>query len=463
MNENVIIVSLDGHAQMPKQLWADYMPKQYHEHLPKLEAENDWFVKLMSHFNDLKLDAGNLDVFDLEHLVRNGGKHGLFDRDIRIEQMDRDGIASEWVIAGDNQFSGLFYQSSNQNWSQQLCQAGVKGYNRWLYDTFGKDRDRLHLIGITGSAPWRNIDEMLAEVDWCKEHGFKSCTMPNFVFHQGSPPLYDRYWDPYWARLEEYGMPVWMHAGQGEGQGELGALMRRVAEAVEKQQGATFEEKVEAVAKEFLFGKVFSSVKPRRAMWQLMMSGVFDRFPDLKIVLSEIYGDWMPQTLALLDAEYEKVRGEIPAMRKPSEYWATNGINGLSFIRKCEIAVRDEIGVKTLGFGRDYPHAEGTWPNTPMWIRDAFKGVSEDDMRDIMGLNAIRVLGLDLEQHKQLAAKYGPTRDDILGDGPEVPPSLLAHFNRRGHYSEPNEGESRFAEMKPMIEEDIWRLSAVPA
>jgi predicted TIM-barrel fold metal-dependent hydrolase len=463
MSDNVIIVSLDGHAQLPNFLWEEYLPKQYHEHLPKLQKENEWFSGMMNHFNDMKLDAKNYDVFDLEHLLRNGGKKGLYDRDVRIEQMDRDGIASEWVIAGDNTFSGLFYQSSNQNWPQQLCQAGVKGYNRWLHDEFGKDQDRLHLIGLTGSAPWRTMDEMLAEVDWCKEHGFKSCSMPLFVTYPGQPPLFDRYWDPYWARLEEYGMPVWMHAGQGEGQGELGATMRRVSDAIEKQTGANFEEKVEAVAKEFLIGKVFSSVKPRRAMWQLMASGVFDRFPKLKLVLSEIYGDWMPPLLALLDAEFDKVRGEIPAKRKPSEYWATNGINGLSFIRRCEIALRHEIGVETLGFGRDYPHAEGTWPNTPVWIRDAFKGVPEQEMRDIMGLNAIRILGLDLEEQTALAARYGPSIDDILGEGPEVPASLIEHFNRRGHYSEPPEGESRYGEMKPMLEEDLWRLSAVPA
>jgi len=460
MQENMIIVSLDGHAQMPNDRWADYLPKTYHDHLPKLQQENAWFTRMMSHFNDLKLDASNYDVFDLEHALRNGGKKGLYDRDVRIQEMNRDGIAAEWIIAGDNGFVGLFYQSSNQEHPQQLCQAGVKGYDRWLFDTFGKDQDRCFLIGLLGSAPWRSMKEMIEELDWCRERGFRAGTMPNFVTYPGQPALYDRYWDPYWARLEEAGMPVWMHAGQGERQGELGAMMKRINDQIEKQEGSTFEHKIESLAKEFLFGKVFSSVKPRRAMWQMMLGGVFDRFPNLKLVLSEIYGDWMPPTLQMLDAEFERNRASIPAKRKPSEYWQTNGINGLSFIRRCEVAMRNEIGVDTLGFGRDYPHAEGTWPNTRMWIRDALKGLSEQDARKIMGENAIRILGLNRNALTRIAAQYGPTMNDILGEGPEVPDSLIAHFNRRGHYSEPPEGLSRVPEMKPMLEEDLWRVSA---
>src|SRR5262249_39779344 len=108
----------------------------------------------------------------------------------------------------------------------------------------------------------------------------------------------------------------------------------------------------------------FSDVRARRPMWQMMYGGVFDRHPDLKLVMSEVRLDWLPTNLARLDAYFEVPRANLPARRRPSEYWQTNCLAGVSFLHKVDVAMRDEIGVDTIFFGRDYPHPEGTWPNT---------------------------------------------------------------------------------------------------
>ena len=80
--------------------------------------------------------------------------------------------------------------------------------------------------------------------------------------------------------------------------------------------------------------------------------------------MTEVRGDWLPATLRHLDAVYEQVRDDLPATRKPSEYWQEHCLMALSFVHKAEVAMRHEIGVETIAFGRDFPHAEGTWPNT---------------------------------------------------------------------------------------------------
>ena len=43
---------------------------------------------------------------------------------------------------------------------------------------------------------------MLAELDWMAEHGFKGAQLAN-VNARPTPPLYDAYWDPYWAKCVE--------------------------------------------------------------------------------------------------------------------------------------------------------------------------------------------------------------------------------------------------------------------
>ena len=79
-------------------------------------------------------------------------------------------------------------------------------------------------------------------------------------------------------------------------------------------------------------------------------------------------------------------------------------------MHKAEIEIRDDIGVDHMTFGRDYPHAEGTWPNTVDYLRDLFAGVPETDVRKILGENAIRFFGLDAEKIAAIAQQVGPTR-----------------------------------------------------
>ena len=458
--EKLTIVSLDGHAQMPPSAWPEYLEKRFHQFLPALNKEDEVFRGVTGHFFERLHGASQHPIYDFDHAVRDGYGFGVWDREKRIHEMDREGIAAEFIHSGDNRACGLFYQSSNRDHTMDRCQAGVKAYNRWLKDTFGPEPDRLYLIGILGSAPWRDVDEMIAELDWIADNGFKATTLPGFTTYPGHVPLFDKYWDPFWARCEERGMTLWMHAGHGERQGELGAMFHRVGNLIAEEK-SDIPTAIDKLSKEFFNGKIFSSVKPRRAMWQLMMGGVFDRFPKLRLVLSEIYGDWMGRTFDFLDQHFEANRDKIAAKRKPSEYWRSNCINGLSFIRKCEVDLRHDMGVETLAFGRDYPHGEGTWPNTIEWLRDALGGIPKDEAVGIMGGNVIRILGLDKAKLDSIAQRIGPSMDAIFGQHPPLSDDLIAHFDRRAQYLAAPEGDERIPEMDAMMQEDLWRLRAV--
>jgi hypothetical protein len=155
--------------------------------------------------------------------------------------------------------------------------------------------------------------------------------------------------------------------------------------------------------------------------------------------MTEVRGDWLPQTLQHLDAAYEQVRDVVPATRKPSEYWQEHCLMTLSFVHKAEVAMRHELGVETIAFGRDFPHAEGTWPNTSDWLRDAFAGVPDDEVRLVLGENAVRVMGLDRAKLAAVAARIGPTIDDVTGRAPDLDPRLVANWDARGGYLKPPE------------------------
>jgi hypothetical protein len=252
-----------------------------------------------------------------------------------------------------------------------------------------------------------------------------------------------------------------VHAGFGWEQGSAFPHLKRIYTQAAAAAGSTDRESMlthaDAVGPEGseFFHEFASSPRPRRPMWQLMLNGVFDRHPRLKLLLTEVRADWIPATINHLDKVYEEYRADLPALKRPSEYWHSNCLAGASFIHKAEVAMRHEIGVDTIAFGRDYPHPEGTWPNTKDWLRDAFAGVPENEIRMMLGENAVRFLGLDRDRLSAIAEKIGPTIGAICNDRTPLTDELLASFDARGGYLKPAEGEARLSIVDDMIRKDL--------
>ena len=165
------------------------------------------------------------------------------------------------------------------------------------------------------------------------------------------PPLFDSYWNRFWSACEERNLAVIVHAGFGTEQGAVFPEVERIYNDVVKAANSTDVDELFAHAGavsdeslEFFSDFLNRSVDARRPMWQLMLGGVFDRFPGLRYMPTEIRLDWIPATLAYLDRFYEEHREDLPATRKPSEYWQSNCMAGASFIHKAEVEMRHEIG-----------------------------------------------------------------------------------------------------------------------
>ena len=456
MSQKLIVVSVDSHAGMPPDAWPQYLEKRFHEHLPQLVADNDAFTAVMGRLLERDFGPENLKFVDPEHVLRPGVQ-GLWDAEIRLAQMDREGVAAEFVYYGDPRVNTPFHGASNRRYDGDLCQAGVRAYHHWLFDVFGAAKDRILLVGATG--PCNDMDQLLAELDWISTKGFAGTYTPGFTPTRDTPPLFDPYWEPFWKKCQDQGLPLFVHAGWGLPQG----LLSDAIDIVRSQVSAEGEDADVDWVERFVNlisagGDLFADVGPRKAMWQLMLGGVFDRYPDLRLVMTEVRADWLPATLRHLDDAYDRARADVPAKRKPSEYWQTNCLTSLSFVHRAEVAMRHEIGVETISFGRDYPHSEGTWPNTITWLSDAFAGVPEDELRLMLGENAIRILDLDRPRLAEIAGRIGPTVAEISGPDTLLDSRLIRQFHARGGYLKPAEGDGKINEIDEMLQADLRQV-----
>jgi predicted TIM-barrel fold metal-dependent hydrolase len=425
-----IIVSTDSHAGVPRKCWAEYLDPAYRHLLPELEEDDRTFVSATRLFSDYSPET--LAVLDPEGVIESGGMDGVRDRSRRLREMDREGVAAEVVFFGDQHTLAMFHSSSNRPVPPDVRDAGVRAYHRWARDQLQDDEGRILLVGATGACA--DMQAAVRELEWIAEHGFVGTMVPGHTADPSMPPLHHPYYEPFWAACDRLGLALAVHAGHGHTQGAMAAVYERLNSLAESRGSEAALNDMVNNAEESFFAR---DTRPRQAMWQVMLSGAFDRHPDLQLMLTEVRADWVPATLRRLDEWFD--RGVTLMRRRPSDYWSANCRAGVSFIHRVEVEMRHEIGIDQMMFGRDYPHGEGTWPATTEWIRDAFRGVPAGEVRQILGENAIRALGLDRDRLAAIAQRIGP---DLWLAGPDqqpADPELTAVFQRRGGYLKPAE------------------------
>jgi predicted TIM-barrel fold metal-dependent hydrolase len=429
-SDPIIMVSSDSHAGVPRELWSEYLDSTYHHLLVGLEEDHKQFASATRLFSDYSPET--LAVLDPDGVIASGGMDGVSDRRRRIEEMDREGIAAEVVFFGDQHTLATFHSSSNRPCPPDVRDAGVRAYHRWATEQLKDEEGRILLVGATGSCA--DMVATVRELEWIAAHGFVGTMVPGHTADGVMPPLQHPYYEPFWAACNRLGLALAVHAGHGHGQGAMAAVYERLNKlAASGGSEAALNDMVNN-AEESFFAR---DVRPRQAMWQVMLSGAFDRYPNLRLMVTEVRADWVPATLRRLDEWFE--RGATPMKHSPTDYWAMNCRTGVSFIHRAEVEMRYQIGVGQMMFGRDYPHGEGTWPATIDWIRDAFRGVPVHEVRQILGENAISALSLDRDKLSAIARQIAPhLRFEDQADSP-IDPRLTSIFDRRGGYLKPAE------------------------
>ena len=134
-----------------------------------------------------------------------------------------------------------------------------------------------------------------------------------------------------------------------------------------------------------------------RPLTFMIWGGVFERFPKLKTMIVEGGTMFMlPPWLRLMDFHYTE--GQISA--KLGNFRSICLSSPVSTLRAISVSAppvccaptwicANEIGLEKMMWGSDFPHPEGSWPNTAQYLKDNFSDFPEQDGRKILGENAV--------------------------------------------------------------------------
>jgi predicted TIM-barrel fold metal-dependent hydrolase len=371
------LISSDSHVSEPPDLWVERIDTKYRDRAPRvvLNPEGQEGAYLVyegypPHNLAIGLGAGRTPE-ELAAFLKTGtyadARPGGWDPAQRLPDMELDGVEAE-VLYTTLGFRLFWLKDAG------LQRACFRVYNDWLaaYCSYAPKRLKgLALISLY------DPKEGAQELERCAKLGLKGamiwCSPP------ADQPYSSEIYDPFWAAAQDLDMPVSLHAITG---------MERIPWEYNAEKRA-----------------MRSTVTPHeieKSFSILILSGVLERFPRLKIVSAENNCGWLPYYLQRMDRGFARFgpSGTVTPWPtkltlKPSEYFRRQMY--CTFIDDSfGVASRHWIGVDNVMWSSDYPHTASTWPHSRDIIARDFKEVSEVEKRKIVRENVAQLYGFDL-------------------------------------------------------------------
>jgi predicted TIM-barrel fold metal-dependent hydrolase len=130
-----------------------------------------------------------------------------------------------------------------------------------------------------------------------------------------------------------------------------------------------------------------------RVLGQLILSGVCERFPNLKVISEENGTDWLPFFVGRLAKMVSKTSYPTPLSMKPIEYFRRN--IGFTYINEPHVVEnRELLGPDKLMFATDFPHRASIWPNSLKVVERDTAGLPAEVRQALIFDNAIKAFNL---------------------------------------------------------------------
>jgi len=244
--------------------------------------------------------------------------------------------------------------------------ACFAAYNRWLAEFCSFDPERL--IGMP-MISMRSPEEALKELQHAKAQGFRGIMLPGDPKEQD----YDHgCYDDFWRACVDLNMPVSYH------------ILTTKDGIMERVRGSKLVHQIVTVR------------GVQNIMLMMILGGVFDRHPKLRVVCVESDGGWVPHFKFRMDHAYERHRFHLPTeklQKPPSTYFDENIY--VTFQDDYSVKhVKTGLNMQRVMWASDFPHSDGTYPKSREVIEFVTEGMSEKDKADLLYNNASQLYGI---------------------------------------------------------------------
>jgi predicted TIM-barrel fold metal-dependent hydrolase len=284
---------------------------------------------------------------------------------VRLVDMDTDTVSAEVLYPS----LGLQVFSIED---VELHEASCRAYNDWLAEYCAAAPDRL--IGI-GMIPTFDIDHAVQELERCADANMKGI----LVWQAPHPdlPFTSTHYDPLWEVAQARNLPVSLHILTGFNYSR--DLVAGRSTGLDVYRGSVNLKLATAVD----------------ALFDFVVGGTLERFPDLKLIFVENEVGWAPFVLDQFDYYFNRFRNwqEVPITRAPSDIFTSQVF--LTYFRDPMVGrLLSWWGQDNIMWSSDYPHGNTTWPNSRSVVETTLKDTASDVYAKVTAGTAQRLYGL---------------------------------------------------------------------
>ncbi len=363
---NYPVISADSHITEPPNTYIDYIDPAWRDRAPKMINS---------------ADKGDLFVIDgmsrpiAMGLVAAAGKPAeeIVETGITFDQLHRSGWDPKARVA-DQQRDGVAAEIIYPTVGMMICnhsdfdykKACFDAYNRWITEYCEEDKTRL--LGC-GQTAMRTPEEGVQDIRAIHAAGLRGVMMP------GDPAVEDYdspIYNPVWETAIELNIPLSFHILTMKSSDTRGPRINTFLSIIRGNQDI---------------------------MGTLIFGGVFERYPELKVVCVEADAGWVPHYLYRMDHAYKRHRNwlapGITLSKLPSEYFSENIY---TTFQDDWVAFKsaNDMNWRRLLWANDFPHSDSTWPWSQEMLAEQTKSLTSEQTRAILCENVADLYDIDL-------------------------------------------------------------------
>jgi predicted TIM-barrel fold metal-dependent hydrolase len=383
--ERYAVVDADSHIIEPADLWTSRIDPKWGDLIPHVRfherrEEDYWYI------GDQKLyGVGAFAQARWPEFPPSHPKHlsdaflPAVDAKARLAYMDEVGVHYQVLYPNILGFHSHVFLNKMPHELATLC---VQAYNDWLAEWCSADSRRLIPMMMM---PFWDMDASVAEMRRAHELGHKGVLFAARYDKVGLPRLIDDYWEPLLGQAQEMALSMNFHVGFLASDADL--------------KGAVDQSKKIDFTRESSLNLLGNA----QNVAEVVLSGVCERYPDLKFVSVENGAGWLPFLAESMDWQWLNVGAhkEYTDRLLPSEYVYRQIYAMYWYEQDAMRSVLDKLS-DNLMFETDFPHATSLSPGpasvspSPRDVMErSLAGISDDIVEKVLQSTGTRLYHLE--------------------------------------------------------------------